>query len=278
MTTNITEPGIYDLAPADYHNVTTINGEHLASQSAFKHLIEEAGPARYRAYMDKPRVEKKVFDLGTGLHAILLGKGQERLEIVPFADYRTKDAREARDNAYANGLTPLKQDEWDNLQAVADTIPAHIRDIFTDGNAEQALIGRHHTGLWQKGQLDYVKPGEMLIDLKTTRSTDTRPFERHIWDYGYYFQAAWYRNLYEQLTGEALRYVIVAIDLTAPHLSRFFEITDEYIDYGTTKINESIDLYHQCTETGEWPGYGKTAYPVLPPDWAYDDIEMEMNI
>lgn len=263
----ITEPGIYDIDPGDYHQLTHIDGEPVLSQSAAKALLEEAGPARFRAEQDGPRIEKKAFDLGTATHALLLGKGEERLVHLDFPDYRTKAAREARDAAYADGATPLLAHEWERLQTTAEQIPDHVKDWFTSGRAEVGLFWQHESGLWLKGQLDYVTDGG-IIDLKTARSTTTWDFEAHAYRYGYHVQAGHYQAGYHLLTGARLPYYIVTVDLERPTLSRVWQVPDAYLTYGATQMERAIEIYLDCTEQGEWPAYPAEPATLNPPRWA----------
>lgn len=272
--TTIDKPGIYpDIPPETYHAGIFPNS---VSYSTLKLLLDEAGPAKYRHALDGPRVEKKVFDLGTGLHALLLGKGKERLEVLNFPDFRTKAAREARDAAYAAGRTPLLQKDMDAIEAVADAVPEHIRDWFTGGTAEVALLW-DNDGTLIRGQIDYLRD-DAIVDLKTVRATDTRTLQRQIYDLRYYLQAAIYRTAYGELTGNWLPYYIVAIDLTAPHLSRAVEITDTYLEIGRADLDRAIGIYIDCTERGEWPAYDPEPAPINPPPWANTDHQAEAEI
>lgn len=70
-------------------------------------------------------------------------------------------------------------------------------------------------GGWRKGLVDIVpQSGSWLGDLKSTAIdlTDRRRIEREARDYGYNFSGAYYADLHEQITGQAVdNYVIVWI-------------------------------------------------------------------
>lgn len=278
----ITKPGIYpDVDPDDYHNGLFPD---TVSYSTLKLLLEEAGPAKYKQALTGPRVEKRVFDLGTGLHALLLGKGEERLRVITqevansFVDdpkkllktdpptWQTNAAKDARDTAYAEGMTPLLVKDMDALQAVADTVPDHIKEWFTDGTAEVAFRWEHSPDLHVRGQIDYLRD-DMIVDLKTVRATDTRTLERQIFDLKYYLQAATYRTAYGHLTGNWLPYYIVAIDLANPHLSRVVEIAEAYLMEGANHLNKAISVYLECQANNDWPAYDPKPAPINPPPW-----------
>lgn len=264
----ITEPGIYpDIPPETYHGGIFPNS---VSYSTLKLLLDEAGPAKYRHALDSPRVEKKAFDLGTALHAELLGKGRERLEIIDAADYRTKAAREARDAAYAAGKTPLLPKDVQLLDEAAEGIPDHIKAVFQDGQAEVAMLYQHPAGINVRGQIDFLRT-DAIVDLKTIQATDTRTIERQIWDYRYYLQAATYQLLHEELTGESLPYFIIAVELKPPYLARTITLSEEYMELGREHLAKAIDLYQTCAREDHWPGHPPTPTVIDPPIWAYDD-------
>lgn len=267
-TMTILEPGIYpDVDPAKYHDGLFPGS---VSYSTLKLLLEEAGPAKYIAAITGPRTEKRVFDLGTALHAELLGKGKERLEIIDAADYRTKAAREARDAAYEAGKTPLLGKEAHHMEIVRDLLPGHILEWFTGGTAEVAFLWDHPTGTPIRGQIDYLRD-DAIIDLKTIRATDTRTVERQVWDLRYYMQAATYQGGYHLLTGAYLPYYIVTVDLANPHLSRAFEVPDDYLQRGRDDLDRAISIYTECTASGDWPAYGSEPAPLQPPVWARNE-------
>ncbi|UFU03462.1 PD-(D/E)XK nuclease-like domain-containing protein [Ruania suaedae] len=268
--TTITKPGLYDLEAADYHSDPVPEGS--LSQSRAKVLLDEGGPAIFHHKENSPRVEKKEFDEGTVIHALILGKGMERIEVLDFPNYTTKAAREARDAAYAKGLTPLLTKDMARAQKVADSIPDHIRQLFTGGEAEVSMFWRHTSGLWLRGQMDYYVAGGRIVDLKTMNDTSNRGLSRAVWNLRYYMQAAWYRRGVEAITGERLPYLIVGIEKTAPYLTRAVELTDDYLAVGEAHMDDAIATYLTCVETGHWPGHPDRTQRLGPPPWVRDDI------
>lgn len=273
MTTHhseITGPGFYDLPAAVYHSDPYKGG--TLSQSETKILLDEGGPAKYRAQQDLPREEKNEWDLGTAAHALILGKGEEQLVVHQYEDYRTKDAREARDAAYEAGKTPLKPQEWEATKALADAVPGHIRQLFTGGVAEQAMFWRHTTGQHLRGQMDYWVPGSYIADLKTINDSSMRSIEADVWRLRYYYQAAFYRRGVHALTGDWLPYFIVFVEKKAPFLSRVVEVTDDYLAVGEAHMDKALAIHAECTATGEWPGHSDTVHQLLPPPWAANAV------
>ena len=258
----ITEPGLYDMPAAAYFGNALPAG---LSQSSAKVLLEDGGPARFKSALELPREEKAAWDLGTTAHALILGKGAEQIEVESFPNFMTKAAKEWRDGVYAEGKTPMLTKDYAKARAIADALPAYARDLFTGGQAEVSMLWQHPSGLWLRGQMDYY--GHAIVDLKTMADASKWGFERAVHKLRYYFQAAWYRRLVKELTGETLPYLIVGIETAAPHLTRVMEVTDDYLAIGERDMDRAIALYLECTESGVWPGYTDVIEPLGPPHW-----------
>jgi hypothetical protein len=112
----VTEPGVYEMPPADYHADPC--PEPSLSCTGIKRLLEhrfsDACAARMRYLMDHPQPYKHVWNFGKAAHRMLLGKGEEIVEI-PFDDYRKKEAKELRDAALDAGCCPLKSEDQRRL-------------------------------------------------------------------------------------------------------------------------------------------------------------------
>ena len=264
-------PGVYpDIPELDYHRDLTPHGS--LSYSAAKVLLDEAGPARFAHARTAPRVHKHEYSLGSAAHAILLGKGAEALVVIDARDWRTTAARAARDKAVAAGLMPLLPHELATAEEIAagvDRVPL-ARQLLTGGTPEVSLYAEHR-GILLRGRLDYLTDAS-LVDVKTTADADTRPFERSIWSYRYYMQAAWYRRLYTALTGTSLPWHWVILETAPPYLPAVRHATDEYLTLGELHMDRAIDTYLACRESGIWPGYPDQSQPVDPPAWARGEL------
>lgn len=265
----ITEPGIYDMPALDYH-ADPIPGGSLSCTRA-KLLLEEAGPAKYRHRSLAGPEHKPVFDLGTAVHALVLGKGSERLRIIDADTYRTVASREARDTAYADGVTPVLRSEMQQAEDMAAVIDRHTlaRETLT-GLTEHAAFYQRPDGLWLRGQMDVMADG-WTADYKTAADASSAGFTRAVWRYRYHMQAAWYRRLRGWLTDRWLPYRLVAQEKSAPYLVSVWEATPDYIELGEADMDEAIATYLRCKESGEWPGYPNDVQILTPPDWVYDE-------
>lgn len=269
--TVITKPGFYNLAAADYH-ADPIEGGSL-SQSRAKVLLDEAGPAKFHA---NHREQKTAWNIGTAAHAYVLGEGVERIVLINAENYYSKAAKAARDDAYAKGMTPIITPEHEQAMAMADALKAHplAVETLTGLHERSAFIKRGP--LWLRGMLDTYSPGSHIADYKTTFDASSRGVISSVWKYRYHMQAAWYRALVKDLTGESLPVRFVFQEKKPPYLVSVWEATDDYIELGQADMEDAIQLYVRCRQSGIWPGYPAEIQQLTPPDWAFDDdIEIE---
>ena len=273
MPEQITKPGLYDLAPADYHQ-DPIPGGSL-SQSRAKTLLREAGPARFKHYEAIPET-KPEWDLGGAAHSVVLGKGCERLVLIDAKDYKTKAAQEARKAAYADRMTPVLPHQMRQVEDMAEVLSRHKLATETlAGATEMAMFWQLENGLWLRSQMDAMNP-ECTGDYKTTADASTWGFARSAWKFRYPLQGAWYRRLRAWITGDWLPYRLVAQETTAPYLVSVWELDPLAIRQGESDMDEAIAIYQQCMESGNWPGYPDEIQTLSPPDWALDD-EIEID-
>ena len=267
MPEQITEPGLYDLPAAVYHG----GGVPGLSQSRAKVLLGEAGPARFK-HQETVRETKAEFDLGTAAHALVLGKGSERLVLIDSKDYRNKPAQAARDAAYADGLTPVLPQQMRQAEDMAEALVKHSASMeVLSGESEIAALWVRSDGLRLRGQMDKYAAGSHIGDYKTAADASFRGFNKSAYNYRYYMQAAWYQLLVRELTGELLPYRMVAQEKHAPYLPSAWEVPDHYLAMGLVDMDDAIAIYQQCLKSGNWPGYPDEIQTLSPPDWALDD-------
>ena len=94
------------------------------------------------------------------------------------------------------------------------------------------------------------------MDYKTTTSCEDGAFERSCRKYGYKLQAGMYtEGVFNKLLNGDLGFAFVAQEKTPPYAVRVYFCDDGFIEEGTDLFRELIEIYHNCKESGEWPGY-----------------------
>ena len=263
---------VLDLPEAAYHAHPSL------SSTGARRILDS--PARFRWEQQHP-VVKDAFDVGKAVHAEVLGVGA-RLVVVDADSWRTKAAKEARDEARAAGQVPILSGDVEDIRAMAAAVLAHpvARSLFErPGAAEVSLFGIDEpTGTALRARFDFLPdpvPGvrTIAVDLKTTRSADPRKFGRSVAEFGYHQQEAWYRDLLGQVRGDDAAFVFVAVENTAPWLVSVCELTADAVAVGRSRNRVAVDLYASCAAADDWPGYGMDIFPIDLPAWAVYEAE-----
>lgn len=242
------------------------------SQSGAKAILR--APAIYRWQTDNGRPERQTFDIGHAAHKLVLGVGQP-IHVVDAADWRTKDARAARDEAYARGDVPLLRKDFDAVQAMADKLSEHrlAMQLLSNGRPEVSAYAQDpDTSVWMRGRCDWL--GERIItDYKTTRSSEPDAFMRSAITYGYHIQQAWYLDLFATIGHPAEAFAFIAQETEPPHIVTVIELPGDLVDKGRAKYRRALEIFRDCTAANVWPGYiaDDTFAQPSAPLWALRD-------
>ena len=279
----ITQPGVYDL-PADVYHRDPVEGGSMSSTGARK-LLPPSAPALYRYWADHPEEHKRAFDLGQAAHAEVLGIGRP-LRVLDADNYRKKATQEARDAAYAADEIPLLAPEYDQVTAMGAALRAHpiAGPLFdpASGEGEQTLVWRdRQTGVNRRAMLDWLparRDGRRLVvpDYKTAVSAEPESLRKALHRHALQQQAGWYLDGVTALglAGELEpAFVFVFQEKTAPYLVTVAQPDPTALLWGRRLNRKAIDLYRQCTATGEWPGYTDTVISLELPIYASRQLE-----
>jgi len=265
----IGEPGVYRMTAEQYHGQCTV--EPALSRSGAHTIIKECPAAYWHASPLNPAFveqQSREFDIGTAAHLVMLEPDlfAERSVLIPFDSYSTKAARELRDQAYADGKTPLKPREAEQVAAMRKALFAHplAREAFTGGVAEQTYIWQDDaSGVWCKARLDYEREGgRMVVDYKTAGSANPRDFRRAVWDHGYHMQDPWYRDGVEAVRGRRPEeFWFVVQEKAAPHLVTVIRLDESATTWGAMANARARSVFADCLRRGRWPGYREPSSP-----------------
>ncbi|NKU63862.1 recE [Rhodococcus hoagii] len=267
----VDQEGVYDEIPDHvYHS-----DKGSLSSSGARTLLNKT-PAKFRHDQDNPRESTDYFDLGHAAHALVLGYGAPIAEIEA-KDWRTKKAQEARDEARAEGKTPLLTADVQRVHAMAAKLREHpLADVlFSEGVPERSMYWRDpETDVWLRSRPDWLpdRPGRLLVtDYKTASTADPRKFEKSALDYGYHQQHAWYVDGITALgVDEDPAFLFVVQEKEPPYLVSVCQLDEDAVELGRRRNREAIDLYAQCLETNTWPGFGYEVHQISLPTWAFN--------
>lgn len=294
MTYEFKGAGIFGgVSDEDYHADPVPRGS--LSSSGARWMLSSPAIFRYRT---THRKESKEFDIGHAVHAKVLGEGMKVAQIpdellASNGAVSTKAAKEFIAEARANGLIPLKRTEFYPVEKMAEAILAHptANLLLERGGIPEASIFATDpvTGEWVRARPDFLPDnhsGErtICVDVKTAESAHPGAFSRSAAKWGYHQQAPFYLDALTEVRGDEsplMRFVIV--EKSEPWLVSVCELDEEAIDKGRERNRLALDLWHQCRESGLWPGYGDEVHQVRLPIWALmdgvepdDDVELKL--
>jgi hypothetical protein len=245
----------YHADPAQTPSLSASVGKILMSKSA------------YHAWLAHPRLNPKyqaeesgTFDIGTAAHALLLEGSRAKICVIEADDWRTKAAKEARDQARASGLTPILARHNVAVIRMVDAAKAFIETtelsgIFQDGAPEQTLVWKDN-GVACRSRLDWLtKDRRVILDYKSSASAQPDWFSRQIANMGYDFQAAFYLRGLKACGHPNAQFVFLAQEVEPPHACSLHGIAPSMFAIAEAKVQRAIDLWRQCLTTGKWPAY-----------------------
>jgi hypothetical protein len=283
----VTEPGIYDI-PEDLYHRDPVKGGSL-SYSGAKKLLAEGGPELYRYEIEHPPEPSKEMELGTAAHKLVLGVGQELVEIE--ADNWRKDAtKDAAEAARKAGKLPLLTKELATVKAMAARLREHKRAsqiLAQPGRAEMSAFWQDPArGVWWRCRWDHMPEPDpryqpVVGDYKTTDKGGAAPakFSRAIADFRYYLQASVYTAGYLAMFGHRISvppgYALIAQERVAPYRVAVYELHPDALRKGRQDAERAMEIYRDNREAeaegrpGAWPGYSPEIEVIDLPYWAY---------
>lgn len=260
------EPGIIDGLPSvEYHGAKEWLGSTSLKTLALK------TPAHYK-HESEHQVFKDEFNIGTAAHSLILENDTTDIVVLEHQNYLTKAAKEAKAVAIAENKQPLLAKEWEQVQAMRDSVMDHaVAGPLFKGHVPERSFFWEQDGMKFKVRPDALRE-DLIVDLKTTVNADTNEFGKTAFNYGYFISAALYQQGVERVTGKKLPFVFVNAEKTAPYLVSVTELDEDALEFGHMMIERATRIYKECTKTGVWPGYPNRTMTRLP-DWAYWQLE-----
>ena len=237
--------------------------EHPALSRSSLWKIEDS-PEKFKWEELNPSEPTEALLFGQAFHKIVLEPETftEDFAVEPTIDKRTKDGKEQ----YANWLadigtkTVISQKIYTTCVEMAQAINnSKLAKALLEGEHEKCYFWEDDlTGVECKCRLDCLREikGKLLVvDLKTTTSSNTDKWIRDSIKYGYDVQVAMYSEGIKANYGVKPEFVFVTIEKDAPYAINIFKATEEYYNYGYDHYRSLIGLYKHCVDTNEWPGY-----------------------
>lgn len=251
------EPTIDQNMPApEYHAHPAIGSTTLKMVSDFDVSLQEI---RYALDHDE---RKKVYDVGTLGHALILeGSLDDLVARIPFDSYRSKDAKQAREEAYQAGLIPVNDTEVETMlepvERMRDAVMSHpiAGELLTHHEPEVSLFWETW-GIPLKARLDaWIPEKNLIVDLKLVRSANPSDFRRQVSSLGYYIQARHYLNGSKEVTGSDHEWLFVAVGKEQPYSVSVHRLDEDALVQAQERIDYGLERWKRAVQNNDWPGY-----------------------
>lgn len=231
-----------------------------------------------RLNKDAENEQKDIFDLGSAAHRIFTGTGSPIVEI-DAADFRSKAAKEAKEQAHAAGKTPILKKNMPRVRAMAAAALDQIRDndeigsLFAPGR--QADLLREVTIVWQEAGVmcrcrpDFYCPKENVIIHYKTTGTDISPvtLAKFAANSGWDMTAAHYHQGGKILTGSAPRQYFFVQETSEPYLALTAEIDNTFLETAIMRRDRALMIWGRCLRDNSWPGTISKTIKLECPEW-----------
>ncbi len=266
--------------PADEYHADPCEGPSLSSSIA--NILDRDSPSKAWAAHPKlggkARKHTEAFTRGTLIHALMLGE-EESIEVVRADDFKTKAARAQRDEAFAQGRTPVIEADFDEASVAAQRITTKMAGLGivlygkTEVSAFWTEIASSGERVQCRGRWDHVAAvdGRVVIhDMKSTIRAHPDLLAKKIDDYGYCTQSAAYCRAAEEIYGVPrgqVTYLLVFVELAEPYEVTPVALSQGFADIGERRWQRAVDTWARCLREGRWPGYVDRVVTVAPPVW-----------
>lgn len=252
--------------------------------ASIAHLLLSKSPRH--AWLAHPRLnpqwapeEVAHMELGTIAHAILLEGDHSRISVIDAPDWRTNDARAARDDARARGKLPILQIKMLAVERMVEAArkameaAPEIRDAtrVDAGKPEQTIVWQDGD-VWLRCRPDWLtNDGRLAIDYKTTgASAEPDAFGRGpLLSMGYDVQAGFgLRGVRATKKPRDCSFVFMVQETEPPYAVSFVGLSPEFEAFAAQKVKAAIAVWKFCVQTDTWPSYPSRVCWAEPPAWA----------
>ena len=252
------------------------------SSSTVRELLDTAPRAVWensrRLNPDYEENNKHIFDLGAAAHAQWVGQG-DPIVVIAEDSFRTKAAKEARDDAYANGFTPVLEKEMDRVHDMADAAAEYFGrhpDLapHIDRSTREASIFWREAAVACRARPDMFALGEdvgappVLLHYKTTGTTiNAHSLPRFAAGQGWEMIAAHYHEAAKALTGkDPVQYFLIQ-ENKPPYLCMVAQLHPVFVAAGAMRRSRALYLWARCLRENNWPGHIDRTVILLCPPW-----------
>lgn len=209
------QPGIYyDISNEDYHGGPGI------SKSQLDDIAINPAIFQWRKGAPEDDEKKAALDMGTALHCLLLEPEEfdKRFIVAPPFNRRTNEGKADEQrflkDCESTGMTVMDAEQGRKLQLMRASALAHPAArwlLEAEGHQEASIYWNDE----QNGELCRIRPDKFLsgqpviVDVK--KVADMSRFARHVEEFRYHVQDAYYREGFSKHFGEYPLFVFIAV-------------------------------------------------------------------
>lgn len=281
---------ILDITEADYFD-DKVEDVPTLSYSIASTIVTQSP---LHAYHIHPRLggqkwePSSAMDAGTVIHALLLEEDPgSKIQLIPFDDFRKKEAQAMRDEVRAAGKTPVPMDKFVELTAAADSIRERLaaRKILLDGRREVGITWQADSSRGPvkcRGRLDNLVLEKGRIDeIKTTGDAHPETIIRRIIDQGYDIQQSAYVSAVEKLDPRLagrVKFRFIFCEIKPPFAVTVAEFDGLFIEHGVRRWNDAVNIWARCLAEKRWPSFADDEVVRLtPPAWRLAKMDGEFD-
>jgi hypothetical protein len=257
-------PGIYLDIPEEQYHADPCPAPSLSCSVAQSLVLES--PAH--AYLKHPKLGGEKFiptaemDRGTLLHALLLGAGLSRIEVVECNDWKKKDNQEIRDALRDAGQVPVTRRLYDDAVLAAGRLKERLRAKGYEfkGHSEVTLIWNETAERDEvicRGRMDHLIEGN-AFDLKITDDANPRVIDNRMTAMGYDIQGiAYTRGLAYALPDLRGRtsFTFLFCEPNPPYAVTPVQCMGSLRELGERKWRAAVSIWNRCLRDERWPDY-----------------------
>lgn len=282
------DTGRHIISEDEYHQLTAFSNSDLK-------LIARS-PAHYKASKTEQKEPTPALIAGRILHCAILEPENfhSRFVVVPEDAPRRpssaqRDAKKPSEdtirailwwdewNLQTKGKQEIKHEDQLEYTAIANNIRSHpeLVGFLKDSLTEQTFIANDPvTGVQLRCRADLVctiNGYRVVIDFKSAEDARRGYFERACFNYGYFHQEAFYRDVIEWSGyGKVDLFLFAVFEKEAPYAVKLYQSTATAVDRARTSYRQSLNLAAECLANNEWPNYSTDIETLDYPAWAKD--------
>jgi len=240
------------------------------------------------------------FDVGTAAHSLFL-EGIDRMEVVPYDDWRTNAAKSQREEARMRGKIPILEKNQPKILRMVEAAAVKFREcedlagykmhegmaehtiVWTEGDDDSYAMALHADGgstdlnhlvrpkIWLRCRPDWMpKDRKIMMDAKfTDTSASPHAFANQIVNMAYDLRASFYLRGNAATGGpEDAKYIFLVQETEPPYATSIIGLPPAFIALGDDKVEQAIAIWRKCMSENRWPAYPSRICWVEPPAWA----------